>query len=670
MIFKKLVFDNYKTFYGIQEIDFYIPQDIRQKHEQNIILLGGLNGTGKTTILKAFLYILFGKRGMSETEYKRLSSNIINNTYFEEGGRSCSLSLFLETDSGEEWHLKLKWYFDNLKRVTTEERDLSIKPAGAKHAKHAKVTNIEAYNRFIDRIIPYYAAPFFIFDGEEIKEIILRQNQKEMKEAIHKITGMEGYHQLILDLRAVKRTIENNLGKSISHTKFVAIQKQFDEAKKAVLQHQEKLNKVQAEIRKYQEKVDIVKQEREKKLAANSMSREVILKKQVQLSTSLDLLKKEFNEYLKANIIQIILRDKIKDLKQILKIENEIARKEIIKESALIPYQSFINQLLSAPITPELTENQLQQLKDIGEQIWIKENNMNIESENSPIIHDINNSEYHYLMNLTIQDKHKAISYLNQIDNMQNKLQEIEIELRKAPESVNIEQENKKIDLLTQKLGEWGLQEKVITKKYRAANEEKTILLNKLTRLAGQENTVEDLQSQYNYITRTIKTIEQFVEQNTKMKANTIREEFSLMLETLFRKKEEFGKIEFDVETYSIRLYNDQMQEISIQDRSAGEMQMISSALIWALTKVSDLSLPMVIDTPLGRLDSYHRNHLLNYYYKELSEQVIILSTDTEISHEYVDIMQEHSYKQYMLDYNEQKKYTIVRDGYFEFVKG
>ena len=95
MLLKKLVFDNYKTYYGHQEIDLYIPEEVREEKKKNIILLGGLNGAGKTTILKAILYILFGKRGMSEPEYKRLFANIINNTFFDEGGRECSVSLSL-----------------------------------------------------------------------------------------------------------------------------------------------------------------------------------------------------------------------------------------------------------------------------------------------------------------------------------------------------------------------------------------------------------------------------------------------------------------------------------------------------------------------------------------------------------------------------------------------
>ena len=256
MLLKKLVFDNYKTYYGHQEIDLYIPKEIREEKGKNIILLGGLNGAGKTTFLKAVLYILFGKRGMSESEYKRLFSNVINNTFFDEGGRECSLSLFLETDAGEEWNLRVKWYFNQNKSVTHEQRDLSIKKPGAKMAQHARIDNIEAYNRFIDRIIPYYAAPFFIFDGEEVKEIILRQNSAEMKEAIHKITGMEAYKQLLLDLRALKTSIENKLAKSISQTKITNIQTELDEVKGRVQTLESKKNKMTAEIKKYEDWID------------------------------------------------------------------------------------------------------------------------------------------------------------------------------------------------------------------------------------------------------------------------------------------------------------------------------------------------------------------------------------------------------------------------------
>ncbi|NMH73559.1 DNA sulfur modification protein DndD [Bacillus sp. RO2] len=670
MILKKLIFDNYKTYYGLQEIDLYIPKEVRDEKTQNIILLGGLNGAGKTTILKAILYVLFGKRGMSDTEYKRLFSNVINNTFYNEGGRECSLTLVIETDAGEEWTLKVKWYFNQLKKMTHEERNLNVRKAGSKMAKHARIDNIEVYNRYIDKIIPYHAAPFFIFDGEEVKEVILRQNSEEMKEAIHKITGMEAYKQLLVDLRTLKGNIENKLARSVSHSTLTNIQSQLKEKEVAISELEIKKNKIQTEIRHYENLIKEAKQERNEILSKNSKSREVIIKQQSRVATELDMLKKDLNLFLHENMYNIMLREKIQKMKKRLKDEHSISQKKMLQDSSLTPYRNFINQLLNKSINPPLSSEQLEQLRILGEEVWIKENKISNVQLDMEFIHDVTSKDYTFLTNIAIKDKYQVSELINKIEKLQQELDALESDIRKAPESVNIDKENNKIDLLTKKLGELDLKRKAIQKKYNGAVEERTSLLNKLTRISGQDSNLEELNQQLEDVDKTIKTMQQYVSEVTVMKATYIKEEFSFMLKKLFRKQDEFGKIEFDLNTYSIRLYNDQMQEISIQERSAGEMQMISSALIWALTKASDLALPMVIDTPLGRLDSYHRNHLINHYYKELSEQVIILSTDTEITKEYVELMESHSYKQYMLDYDERKKYTIIRDGYFEYAKG
>ncbi|MGG0338153.1 DNA sulfur modification protein DndD [Priestia aryabhattai] len=671
MLLKKLIFDNYKTYYGYQEIDLYIPKEVREEKGQNIILLGGLNGAGKTTILKAILYVLFGKRGISESEYKRLFSNVINNSFFDEGGRQCSVSLILETDSGEEWTLKVKWYFDQSKRMSHEERELDVKKKGSSLAKHARIDNIEVFNRFIDRIIPYHAAPFFIFDGEEIKDIILRQNSNEMKEAIHKITGMEAYKQLLLDLRTLKSSLENKLAKSVSQVKLNNIQREAEEVEGTITILESKRKKFLLEIEKYKQLISQANQERNEKIAQNSKSREVIVKNQSRVATQLEGSTKELNEFLQENTVNIILREKILKLKKQLKLENEINHKKVLQNASLSPYRRFIDQLLSKSITPALTDHQLEQIKKIGEEVWIKENDIkhSVPSDFQEL-HDISNNDYHYLTTLTVKDKSQVANLINKVEKLQQELNKLEFDIRNAPEAVNIEEENKKIDVLVKRSGELESKFRTLNKRLSNSLEEKTNLLNKLSRISSQDVNLEELQRRYIQVESTIKVMEQYVSGLTTMKATYIKEEFSKMLRQLFRKQDEFGKIEFDINTYTIRLYNDRMQEISIQDRSAGEMQMIASALIWALTKASDLSLPVVIDTPLGRLDSYHRNHLINHYYKELSEQVIILSTDTEITQEYVALMEKNSYKQYMLDYDENKKYTVIRDGYFNFVKG
>lgn len=670
MLLKKLSLTNYKTYYGIQEIDMYIPPEVREKN-QNIILVGGLNGAGKTTILKAILYILFGERGISKNEYKRLFSNVINNTFFEEGGRECNISLSLETDNQEEWTLKINWYFDNLKRMTLEQRSLEVRKIGSTHAKKVKIDNIEAYNKFIDRVIPYYAAPFFIFDGEEIKDIILRQNSSEMKEAIHKITGMDAYNQLLLDLKSLKSTLDNKLAKSISQTKLKNAKEELEEITATITTLETKQEELAAIIRKLNTSIQKEKQSREQKIIKNSKSREVLVKEQSRLTTELAHAKRDLDTFFKQNILTIILANKISKLKSQLKVEQEIAHNQILQEASLAPYQNFMKQLLSKSIEPPLTSEQLKQIQSLGEEVWIKNNNIKITvPDEFTEIHDISNKDYNYLLNIPIKDKKQFTDLINKIEKLQQKLEASELEIRKAPESVDISNENKKIDNYTQTLGKHTSTLNKIRKRLSQAYAEKTEITNLITRMANQDGSLEDIQTQSIQVQKAINAMEQYITEMTIMKATFIKEEFSNMLQKLFRKQDEFGKIEFDINSYSIRLYNDRMQEISIQDRSAGEMQMISSALIWALTKASDLSLPVVIDTPLGRLDSYHRNHLINHYYKELSNQVIILSTDTEITQEYEKLMEKNSYKQYMLDYDEKKKYTIIRDGYFEFVKG
>lgn len=670
MLLKKIIFNNYKTFYGHQEIDFYIPKEAREEGK-NIILVGGLNGTGKTTILKAILYVLFGKRGISDSEHERLFSNVINNTFFNEGGNESSVSLIIETDSGEEWNLIVRWYFDrHSKRLVHEERELYIRKPGIRAKKHALIENIEVYNKFIDRIIPYHAAPFFIFDGEEIKEIILRQNSKEMKDAIHKITGMETHTQLINDLIGLNQSLERKLINSVDNRKLEKYKDELAKLEKEIKEHENRRIEITKVLNKLNDELDELKEKRNKKISQNSSSRETLIKKQTKIETELQLAKNEFNIWYKENIINILLAEKIKRLKHQINIEKEIKRNRIIEETALKPYKSFINQLLSKKIEPPLSEKQLEQLVNFGQEIWKQQNNINTNKyDNVKEIHDLSSKEEQFLLNYPIKDKNYIVKLLNKIENLENEVQVLEEHVRSAPETVDIEVENKKIDIITKKIGAETLKLNSLQRKIRKLKDDKSDIQNKLTRLSSKVTNLDDVKKQHELLNKTLSAMKKYIEESTTMKAQFIQEEFSSILNKLFRKEDEFGKIEFDIDTYTIRLFNDKMQEISIQDRSAGEMQMISSSLIWALTKVSDLSLPIVVDTPLGRLDSEHRNHLIKHYYKEISEQVIILSTDTEITDEYIELMNENSYKQFLLDYDEENKYTRIRNGYFDFVK-
>lgn len=677
MIFKKIIFQNFKTYYGIQEVDLYIPPEVTKTTGKNIILFGGLNGAGKTTFLKAILYVLFGKRGIThetnpqliEKEYIQLFSNVINNNYFDEGGRECSVTLILETDAGEEYTLKVKWYVNPNKKVTHEVRELSVKPKGSSKAKKYKIDAIGAFDRFIDRIIPFYAVPFFMFDGEEIRILIEKQNDSGIKDAIKKICGLQANELLISDLRSLKQKLERDLSKASNSVTIKKLQEELDLLNEELCCLQKKSKNHAEKINQYQERINELRDKRRQKLLANSNSRENIAKRQSEIETKLKLKREELNNFLSMNMVSILLASKISLLQKQLMMEKKKHEQSVLQDAVLKPFEDFLNKLLQVEFNPPLTSNQITQLKKAGSEIWLENKNKKTENyDHILVLHDLNSKDLNHLLNLKTISIDPAIHLINEIEKLSISLEEIDKELAKAPNAIDTTAEEKQIESLNKELGQYQLLKSNTTKKINKLIENKRALETKISKNTVVTESTEQLYAQIQYLDRTIQALIKYDEEYTNYKANIIKTEFESMLMKLFRKQGEFGQIEFDIDTFTIRIYNDRGQEISITDRSAGEKQMISSALIWALTRASDLQLPVVIDTPLGRLDSQHRKHLVEHYYRYLSNQVIVLSTDTEITREYINIMSEAAYKQYMLDYDEEKKYTVIRDGYFKFV--
>lgn len=90
--------------------------------------------------------------------------------------------------------------------------------------------------------------------------------------------------------------------------------------------------------------------------------------------------------------------------------------------------------------------------------------------------------------------------------------------------------------------------------------------------------------------------------------------------------------------------------EISF-DRSAGENQIFATALIAGLAKVSGVKAPMVVDTPLGRLDSKHRANILHFWTADKNRQVILLSQDEEIDFHFYKQIADSVCKTYLLEH-------------------
>ena len=182
-----------------------------------------------------------------------------------------------------------------------------------------------------------------------------------------------------------------------------------------------------------------------------------------------------------------------------------------------------------------------------------------------------------------------------------------------------------------------------------------------LSKLEGQDDSERVMK--YSKIAMNI--LEEYTtrlqSEKTKILALTITECYH----KLANKQNLIEEIIMDPKTLDIIYLNKEEKEVPKESLSAGEKQLMVIAILWALAKCSKKKLPVIIDTPLSRLDSEHRSALITTYFPNASEQTIILSTDSEIDSTYYEMMKDSVGDEFTLNYDDESRSTSVARGYF-----
>ena len=133
---------------------------------------------------------------------------------------------------------------------------------------------------------------------------------------------------------------------------------------------------------------------------------------------------------------------------------------------------------------------------------------------------------------------------------------------------------------------------------------------------------------------------------------------------SLSRKRTLVTGLRIDPVSFALSLVGPEGEPLTPDRLSAGERQLLAIAILWGLGRSSGRPLPTVIDTPLGRLDSTHRTRLVERYFPNASHQVLLLSTDEEIAGPHYETLRPSIGRSYHLRYDEAERRTVVEDGY------
>lgn len=149
-------------------------------------------------------------------------------------------------------------------------------------------------------------------------------------------------------------------------------------------------------------------------------------------------------------------------------------------------------------------------------------------------------------------------------------------------------------------------------------------------------------------------------------KVNELQHHFGEFFKRLARKNHAGLTPRIDPDIFNVDLVYSDGKTVDREQLSAGEKQIYATAMLAALGRTSGRRLPIIIDTPLGRLDSAHRLNIVESYFPYASHQVLLLSTDTEISLSSAPFVFKRAIsKKYELHYSSNTESTAVKRGYF-----
>ena len=260
----------------------------------------------------------------------------------------------------------------------------------------------------------------------------------------------------------------------------------------------------------------------------------------------------------------------------------------------------------------------------------------------------------------------KEVSTLfTSLEKIEAALDEIGASLARAPDDSLIATDFENLQKLQQKLGRLDAEIDTLRKSGKETANEAVDVARRLDRLYETAAKLSDQKRILDYINNANGLLNDYVDQTAKAKIQDLEVQFTECFAKLARKEDLELQIRIDPQTFHVSLLSSKGRGIAKDELSAGEKQIFAIAVLEALAKTSGRQLPMIVDTPLGRLDSEHRTKLIEGYFPTASHQMIVLSTDTEVDEAFYTALSPDISRAYKLEYDPRAGATRVREGYF-----
>ncbi|HBH3575997.1 TPA: AAA family ATPase [Clostridioides difficile] len=716
MKINKLVLKNFRSYE--EETTF----NLNTTSDKNIILIGGKNGAGKSTIFEAIKLCIYGPiaykyQGFNSSYISRVKSNINNNS-LRNSKVDTLVSVDIEISEGTEkntYTLIRQWTFKDKKLNETFSvyKNFSITPLNADELNY--------FENYITSIISPKIFDFFFFDGEHLYDFFIGKNSNiHLKESLLSLCNFDTFDilkKMLISTNRSNKKVSDEI--NIIKDDYLNLEVEINNLNSQEKNLSYELEKISSEIEKLQQEQLKIKKEFRKKGGILAEEREILNSRIAELEGNRFIINQNIKDFCNDILPFLIVKKQILNLEKQLKVENDSILYSHLKDKLNIEY---IKNLLS----DKIMSSSLDEIALTISEALIEDIKPDSYEDNFESIHNLSNDESSKLLSLinTILnfDNNSIINSFEEHRSISNELADIRHKLNTSfkDETLNtyindISSLSDKIDsllksknLLVTSLDKLRL-EIAETSTKRDKSKAKYIYLlqhNNIVDISSNlilmldeiittltETKIKLVQDNFMYIFKRIIQKDNFISSididanfNISLYINKIYN--SLELENLVENigseemEKKLGKLFFDdlFNLYSVKdkadLFNaiknntqstflNLRTKVDIDEFSSGEKQIYILCLYWALLKSSEIEIPFIIDTPYARIDDTHRNNITSEYFSTISDQVIILSTNTEIDEKSYKIIKPKLSNEYLIEYDNKNKKTIQNKGYF-----
>ena len=645
MIIKQLKLHNFGVYSGSNVFRF--------RGNRPIVLIGGMNGRGKTTFLNAVLLALYGSNSFAYTEsnYKSYGQYLKSFVNLSDGTANTSVTLKFTIGSGssETYTIQRSWAGDR-QRV----------------AEHIQVWKndqpddflTENWALFIENLIPSGLSSFFFFDGEKIAELAVEETSEQMKESIKMLLGISVIDSLQSDLARVSGRAEKQHHDTAEIVNINHLRQEKNELSELLSSAQNELDTLKLEkIRKGQ----LLET---KRLDYSAKGGDIYAQKQQLYTKRTGIVSKieSLEDRLVIDASSELPLSLVRNLLQSIQKKAVSEHEQKILVNTLGKLESLFNQYKHVDVEERDT---------ISKFIEYVRSTAEPSSENLfENLSDASLSRLKLLLDSQLEENRKDICQRqNELASLNNQLDQLDNYLSVEIDETAINKLYRQIKELEQELIAIEVRIQGKEEECRSLNsrviQANSVFKKSLDEYIRKVEFNDDSERILKYTHMASEILNKYTILLQQKKVSTVAETMTECYKSLANKTSLVDRIEMDPVTLDLKYISPEGESVDRATLSAGEKQLMVISLLWALARCSKKKLPVIIDTPLSRLDSAHRNSVIRTYFPQASEQTIILSTDTEIDQNYYELMKPNISDEFTLVYDDTSKSTTIRHGYF-----